>query len=141
MSVRILLIDVLWLIVLVPATVVLPRIWRGQPTVLDAVPGWWAWGKRLWFGVRRIIPLSVVLGWIGLAITLFPALGRSPDALTDPELVLGMGATVIVLLVCLLMTTVVVFNRPSFAVPPRWRSEPGALQNWLRHRRGSRASR
>lgn len=127
------LIDLLWLVVLVPATIMLPRIWRGRPqTTLDAVPTWWLWGSVLWSAVRRIIPLAIVLGWVGLVITLLPITTKGPEALTDAELAFGAALTVVVMLIALLMFAIVLFNRPHLLVPPRWRSEAGLVARWLR---------
>lgn len=137
---KIWLADLLWLSLVVLATLQLPRIWRGLPA-FDAVPGWWLWGEQLWFGNRRAMPLAIALGWVTLGMLYFPTVGKSPaESLSSVEFVIVGVLALTLFVIGALMVTVVLLNRPAFAVPPRWRDEPGALEKWL-HARGRRVAR
>lgn len=132
---RVWLAELLWFLLVLLATLQLPRIWRGTTPALHTVPGWWLWGRQLWFGMRRLGPLAVALGWFVMALFWFPAIGKSPDALTDQELMVGIAAIGVLFAIGALMLSIVLFNRPAFIVPPKWRAEPGALREWFRPER------
>lgn len=141
MSAKIMFADLLWIALVLIATLQLPKIWRGRSSVLDTVPGWWPWGNALWFGTRRMIPLSVALGWVVLGILWFPSAGRSPDALTDQEFGIALVLLGVLLAIGGLMASVVFFNCPAFFVPPKWRSEAGAVEYWFGRWRRRRPGR
>lgn len=128
--------DLLWFLLVVVATLQLPKIWRGTSSALDPVPSWWLWGRALWFGLRRMIPLAVALGWVVMGLLWFPSAGKAPEALTDQELAIAAAAMGLFFMIGALMTSVVLFNRPRTLVPPRWRAEPGALREWFQSERG-----
>lgn len=128
---EVLIADFLWFALVLIATFQLPKIWRDHAPILRVTPGWWVWGEALWSGVRRIIPLSVVMGWVVLGVLVFPTLGRDPAQLAGPEFAIAIALGIGVLGVGVLMSTVVLFNRPSSLVPPAWRSEPGAVRSWF----------
>lgn len=117
----------------------LPEFWHGErksPWDPDETPGSWPYGAALWGGFVRLTPISGAL--IGVIAVLFAALRAGNAAwLLSIQIVfsvlfmLALGAAV----------TIVLFNRPSWAVVPHLRDRPGALSEWRSGWRAMRAGR
>jgi hypothetical protein len=108
---------------LIVATALLPRYWKHDITALDRPQPWWVFGGDTWRAAIRIMPVSIVGGWIviatGIAMWLEPAgETRSPWAVP-----LGAG----LLMSVLLMLTIWFWNWPKLLVPPYLRNERGVM--------------
>lgn len=119
-----------------------PRYWmKGVPHVdPDRPPRAWVWGGALWKGFVRALPIA------GPQIVLFfgPALpvelelvvpGSSAWEWQGRLWILAMGIVLISEL------GIVLFNRPKFLIPPRFRNQPGAIEEWLDGWRAKKARR
>ena len=104
-----------------------PRVWRNEfgwnP---DRPASFWPWGRTLWRGFIRVIPLG---GPLMLAI--------APGYGLDNAGVDGAAATTIVaasvtlgLLILSLCVGAFLFNRPKWAVAPHLRHQQGAVGEW-----------
>lgn len=115
-----------------------PRIWRGESELHpSAPPVWWPFSVALWAGVARsfvaLSPAFIVLFvLVGLA-----DLKGNGSAAGDALLLAGAGVLVVASAV---YGVIVLFNRPRFLVPPPWRDDPGAREQWRvdRQRRSRR---
>lgn len=93
---------------------------------MDSAPvAGWLFGVELWRGWRRAQPTIIVfahpllLGVLALSV-LEPGSGSARQI--AESLVVGAGAVMFVLTL-----TIIIVNRPRFAVPPTLRREPGLL--------------
>lgn len=119
------------------ATAMLPRFWKHKTTSLDRPQPWWLFGGEAWRAAMRIMPISIIGGWVivagGVAMWLQPAgETRSPWA---PPLAAAL------LLVFILIATIWFWNQPKSLVPPHLRNEPGTLSGIFGSRRRSPPSR
>lgn len=100
------------------ATRGLPALWNHRTDRWDRMPEWWVRG----------LPTAIVAGWtmlLGVPLTVL-AVGRTDtvgDVLTGA---LGIVLAAVVA-TATVWVTVVLFNRPRFAVPPHLRDRPGLL--------------
>ena len=114
----------------------LGRLWRHQTTFYDGTPGWWSYGKPVWRGWVRALPMLASVAYLGLLIAAY--LG-----FVSPFFHLSRQADLVVIVIFLisfigaflLALTIFLFNFPRLAVPPHLRNQPGALEEWLRQRR------
>jgi hypothetical protein len=107
---------------------VVAKVWRGESEFDgDDPPPFWPFGVPLWRGAGRAIPAlgASVLVLIGAGITsdLVGTGSRYYDAVMSVGL-LGLLATIFVAF------PVMYFNRPKLLVPPIWRDDPGAVEEW-----------
>lgn len=114
----------------------LPRVWRGDFYELHerGSTAWWPAGEGLRRGFLRGLPLGIIQSGVLLLIILVLLLANQRTPFSDAILI-GLGTIwffVVALDVC-----VVLFNHPKWAVPRKYRSEPGALQSWIGRRRDS----
>jgi hypothetical protein len=114
----------------------LGRLWRHQTTFYDGTPGWWSYGKPVWRGWVRALPMLASVAYLGLLIAAY--LG-----FVSPFFHLSRQADLVVIVIFLisflgaflLALTIFLFNFPRLAVPPHLRNQPGALEKWLVKRR------
>jgi hypothetical protein len=101
------------------------RLWRGSADWKEQRPQWWVWGDELWQGVvLRGSPVGLVLWSSGVVTYVLLQTAPKSTATTGCEAVVGLMAVAYV--------SVVLFNRPSVLVPPRFRRDKGAASRWLR---------
>ena len=109
--------------------------WRGAGGAdPNAAPEWWPFDLPAWRGLIRTGPVAAVEGLLVGTRSLASFL-HAPSAL-DAVL---QGA---ILLTLALMLLVALYNRPAWAVAPRFRAMPGAVAEWngLSRFSGSRAT-
>lgn len=126
----------------VGAAVLIPRIWRGELVSVyeHASEGVWLWGEPLRRGFLRGLHLGI-LSAVVLVFLVFATADLEPTGHIGPVVGTAVGAFFVLLG---LNALVVLFNRPRWAVPPRYRDQPGAISEWraaLRGRRGPRHPR
>ena len=121
------------LVLLVLAICRLPAYWRGNVSIIDRVRPWWPYGAALLRGWQRALAVGVGAFAFGVAAAVCGILNASYGS-NAVERLIGVLAIVMVTLV-LLMLVVMLFNRPKFMVPPRFRDQRGALSEWFGPRR------
>lgn len=126
----------------VAGVVLLPRIWRGElaSTYDHASRDVWLWGEPLRRGFIRGLHLGI-LGTVVLVFLVFATADLEPTESIGP--VVG-SALVLFFALLALYTSVVLFNRPRWVVPPYARDQPGAVREWrtrFRERRRQRHAR
>ena len=112
--------------------------WNGTVAALSLtnVPKGWPFGEVLWRAGVRSTPVCILFCLVGL-IALPGALLWSPGsefASESPswyDLVFALSG----LIWLVAQGSVVLLNRPSWLVPPRFRGEPGAIEEWRQRRR------
>lgn len=127
------------------AVFLIPSFWRGIRSHHEQTPGWIRWflGDALTRGYLRALPLISVTGLVlflgGAILLLLPETPPGSTGMMRPPVfvlaylaLLGLGA--------LLIVSVMLFNWPKWAVPPRFRSQPGAASEWRQSARASRRS-
>lgn len=123
----------------VAGVLLLPRIWRGDlaSTYDDASRDVWLWGEPLRRGFIRGLHLGI-LGTIVLVFLVFTTADLEPTESVGPVAGTAVGLFFVLLA---LSGSVVLFNRPRWAVPPHARHQPGAVHEWrarLRERHDDR---
>jgi hypothetical protein len=109
------------------ALTTLPDLWRGQSPAQRKVPAYWLWGDPLYRGGVRAVP-SIML------VLLFVVLSGAVIPLNQRGIVgdwlfftLFIGS----ILAILMALSVIMFNWPTFLVPPPMRGDRGAIQESL----------
>jgi len=111
------------------ALTALPDVWRGRSSALK-VPAYWLWGDPLYRGGIRAVPsIMITLLLVALEAVAIPLNQRG--ILGDWILFTLFIATIVALLMTL---SVIMFNWPTFLVPPSMRGEQGAIQESLHAR-------
>ncbi len=128
------------LIVVVGASLQMPKYWRGELVQLyeRGSGGWWPFGEALRRGFLRSIHLGVVGGFWVLASLFFLSLRDNVGAgLAQSALeALGVVSAAMFFVTLILDLLVVLLNRPKFLVPPPYRDDVGAVRVWCRPRHG-----
>lgn len=113
------------------ATVIGPRMWRGRmphhSIDVDRVPAGWLWGVSGWHAAIR--------GWL-LGASAVPIAGCFFLAVAFTIKPLAIFLLAFLIAWFLLLVSVVLFNRPRFAVPPVFRPRPGLIREMLDQREG-----
>jgi len=114
---------------------VVGKVWRGESRFdRDNPAPWWPFSLPLWRGGGRALPVqgacSLLLIGAGITSDLIGTDSRYYDAVMALGL-LGVLGTF------LLAFPIMYYNRPKLLVPPAWRDEPGAVEEW----RAARARR
>ncbi|MEO8690568.1 MAG: hypothetical protein ABI611_20410 [Solirubrobacteraceae bacterium] len=104
------------------------KVWRGESEFdRDTPASFWPFSVALWRGAGRALPVqgASVLLLIGAGVTsdLIGTRSRYYDAVMAIGL-LGLLAGIFVAL------PIMYFNRPKPLVPPIWRDDPGAVEEW-----------
>lgn len=110
----------------------IPRWWRNEPAWSydpDRPPPAWPYGAALW---RSGVRTNALAGPVALLLAVLYALDASSAGWTRAAFLV---AAVPFCAVLGLAVTVVLFNRPRWAVVPHMRHQPGLLAEW----RGARA--
>src|SRR5579864_485495 len=109
------------------ASTTLPDLWRGQSPAQKKVPAYWLWGDPLYRGGVRAVP-SIML------VLLFVVLSGGAIPLNQRGIVgswvfftFFIGSIIAILMVL----SVIMFNWPTFLVPPPMRGDRGAIQESL----------
>jgi hypothetical protein len=123
----------LLLLLMFGASLRLLNIWRNSQMserIFKRMRSWWLWGDPLLRGWVRALAVGLIGGWLLVASTIAAAL-LATETVTSS---VGFGfltLLVIGLFVSLGMVgTIMLFNRPRFAVPPHLRDQPGAVAEW-----------
>jgi len=112
------------------ALTALPNVWRGRSPA-PKVPAYWLWGDPLYRGGIRAVPsIMIALLIVALSAAAVPFNQRGIVGVWF-LFTLFIAAIVAVLMVL----SVIMFNWPTFLVPPSMRGEPGAIQESLHARR------
>ena len=132
----------LLLLVMVGASWRIPKIWsdeRMTDRLFKTMRSWWPWGQPLLRGWIRALPAGLVGGWLLVASTIVAALVATDTI--ESSLGFGVLAILVFLLFMSLATvaSVMLFNRPSVAVPSHLRNQSGAVSEW-RHAKSRRRS-
>ena len=108
-------------------------IWRDQATagrIFKTMRSWWLWGDALLRGWVRALAAGLVGGWL-LVVSMGLAALLATDTIESSGgfalLALLVGGLFLSLAV---VASIILVNRPRFAVPPHARDEPGALAEW-----------
>jgi hypothetical protein len=123
---------IILLVMAVLGTIFMPRYWRNPSRFYRRVsPQWWTYGDAFWRGFVRSLLASIIAGWFLVlgGFGIFLANGKTIDQAVPVWLGLGFFAFGFISL------SIAFFNWPKFLVPPSLRDQPGAVQEWLRHRR------
>jgi hypothetical protein len=123
----------LLLLLMFGASLRLLNIWRNSQMserIFKRMRSWWLWGDPLLRGWVRALAVGLIGGWLLVASTIAAAL-LATETVTSS---VGFGfltLLVIGLFVSLgMVATIMLFNRPRFAVPPHLRDQPGAVAEW-----------
>ena len=108
------------------------KVWRGESEFDgENPPAFWPFSLALWRGAGRALPVQglCILVIIGAGITSDPIGTDSPsyDAVMAIGF-LGLLGTVFVAF------PIMYYNRPKLLVPPPWRDDPGAVEEWRTER-------
>ena len=108
------------------------KVWRGESKFdRDNPASFWPFSVALWRGGGRALPVlgasTLVLLGAGITSDLIGTDSRYYDAVMATGF-LGLLGTVF------LAFPIMYFNRPKLLVPPVWRDEPGAVEEWRRAR-------
>jgi len=130
----------LLLLVMVGASWRMPKIWSDEQMtdrLFKTMRSWWPWGQPLLHGWIRALPAGLVGGWLLVASTIVAALVATDTI--ESSLGFGVLAILVFLLFVSLATvaSVMLFNRPSVAVPSHLRDQSGAVSEW----RGAKSRR
>jgi len=113
----------------------LSKVWRGESEFdRDDPPPFWPFSVALWRGAGRALPVQ------GLSILLVIGTGIASDLIGsdsryyDAVMALGFFGLLLTILVAF---PIMYYNRPRRLVPPPWRGDPGAVEEW----RSARARR
>jgi hypothetical protein len=116
---------IVWALVL--ASTGLPELWRGQSPVADRVPAYWLWGRPLYRGGIRAVPsIMIALLIVALSAAVIPLNQRG--IVGDWVFFTLFFASIVAVLMAV---SVIMFNWPTFLVPPSMRGERGAIQESL----------
>jgi polyferredoxin len=108
------------------AFTVLPDIWRGRSPA-QKVPTYWLWGDPLYRGGIRAVPsIMVALLIVALSAAVIPLNQRG---IVGDWIFFTLFIAAIVALIMAL--SVIMFNWPTFLVPPSMRGQRGAIQESL----------
>jgi hypothetical protein len=122
----------LWGLVL--ASTGLPGLWRGQSPMGEKLPAYWLWGRPLYRGGIRALPsIMVALLFVALSAIAIPLNQRG--IIGDWLFLTLFFASVVAVLMAV---SVIMFNWPTFLVPPSMRGERGSIQESLHARRQPR---
>jgi hypothetical protein len=123
----------LLLLVMLGASLRLLSIWRNSQMserIFKRMSSWWLWGDPLLRGWVRALAVGLIGGWLLVASMIAAGL-LATETVTSS---VGFGfltLLVIGLFVSLgMVATIMLFNRPRFAVPPHLRDQPGAVAEW-----------
>jgi len=122
---------ILWGLLL--ALTALPDLWRGRSPALN-VPAYWLWGDPLYRGGIRAVP-SIMIALLFLALSVAAIPFNQRGIVGDWIFFTLFTATIVALLMVL---SVIMFNWPTFLVPPSMRGDRGAIQESLHARRQPR---
>lgn len=114
------------------ALTALPDIWRGRSPALK-VPAYWLWGDPLYRGGIRAVP-SIMIALLIVALSAV-AVSFNQRGIVGDWLFFTLFIAAIVAV--LMVLSVIMFNWPTFLVPPSMRGERGAIQESLHARRQS----
>jgi hypothetical protein len=131
---------VLLLILMFAATTRIAKLWREEAEaerMFKTMRSWWFWGDALLRGWIRALPAGVAGGWLLAASMMLAALLATE---TVPRAgFMALALLVVGVFVCLAVVgSVMLVNRPPFAVPPHLRTQQGALAEWRTTRRRRR---
>lgn len=91
---------------------------------LHQAPRWWGYGGALWRGWVRSDMVALVTGPIlGFGVAC-GQIDKQPFQLISTVFAWTFAASI------LLMLSIVLFNRPAWAVRREYRSHPGAIREW-----------
>jgi len=125
------------LILMIGASARISRLWREEAVagrIFKTMRSWWFWGDALLRGWIRALPAGLAGGWLLAASMTLAALLATESVPRTGFLVLAL--MVIGIFVCLaVVASIMLVNRPPFAVPPHLRGQEGALAEWRSTRR------
>ena len=111
----------------------LPDVWRGRSPALK-VPAYWLWGDPLYRGGIRAVP-SIMIALLIVALDA-AAIPFNQRGIVGDWIVFTLFIAAIVAV--LMALSVIMFNWPTFLVPPSMRGERGVIQESLHARRHPR---
>jgi hypothetical protein len=108
------------------AFTVLPDVWRGRSPA-QKVPTYWLWGDPLYRGGIRAVPsIIIALLIVALSAAVIPLNQRG--IVGDWIFFMLFIAAIVAVVMAL---SVIIFNWPTFLVPPSMRGQRGAIQESL----------
>jgi hypothetical protein len=125
------------LILMIGASARISSLWREEAVagrIFKTMRAWWFWGDALLRGWIRALPAGLAGGWLLAASMALAALLATESVPRSGFLVLAL--MVLGIFVCLaVVASIMLVNRPPFAVPPHLRGQEGALTEWRSARR------
>ena len=125
------------LILMFGASVRISKLWREESVaerIFKTMRSWWFWGDALLRGWIRALPAGLAGGWLLAGSMALAGLLVTESVPRTGFLVLG--NMVAGIFVCLaVVASIMLVNRPPFAVPPHLRGQEGALAEWRSARR------
>jgi len=111
------------------------KVWRGESEFDgEHPPAFWPFSLALWRGAGRALPV------LGLGTLILIGAGIVSDLVGSDsgvyDLVMAVGFLGLLITVCVGFP-IMYYNRPKRLVPPPWRGDPGAVEEW----RAARARR
>ncbi len=125
------------LILMFGASARIVRLWRDEAVakrIFKSMRSWWLWGDALLRGWVRALPAGVVGGWLLAASMTLAALLATETVPRAGFLVLAV-LVVGIFISMAVVASIMLVNRPPFAVPPHLRGQQGALAEWRSARR------
>lgn len=121
--------------------IVIPRYWKGDigHASREHAPVVWPFGVRAWRGLLSSLPALSVLMLLGSIAFLVPAVSLGEQA-SAAWRVYGLVVFAYLCAMVVLVSVIVLFNRPRFLVPPPWRDESGVFSLGTRRRRTGSSS-
>jgi hypothetical protein len=111
------------------------KVWRGESQFDgEKPPAFWPFSLPLWRGAGRALPVQGAASLILIAGIVSDLVGSDSKYY---DLVMAIG-TLGLLGTIGVSFPIMYYNRPKALVPPIWRDDPGAVEEW-RAERGRRA--
>ena len=104
------------------------KVWRGESEFdRDEPAAVWPFSVALWRGGGRALPVQGASTLLLIGAGIVSDLIGSDSKYYDTVMAIGLLG---VLGTFLLAFPIMYYNRPKLLVPPPWREEPGAVEEW-----------
>jgi len=128
---------ILFVALMIGASARISKLWREEAVakrIFKTMRSWWLWGDALLRGWIRALPAGLAGGWLMAAAAILAALLATESVPRAGFLVLALMIVGIFVSLAV-VASIMLVNRPPFAVPPHLRGQEGALAEWQSARR------